>query len=642
VAETSQLRRFIVDLGLFAQSPHSHAPLYDGSRGSLGAWGFAYLAAPRVRPAQPRWFPLSGTFRDTLTSATSIDVEGQEFFLAVHWWRLLSKAGFFTKGSETTPGQLRKLAHRAWWALIPLVDQHDAVLADILRRASAAYDSNPKRVLNEPFWCGIETETDQRRFDAQMSYLLSFRQSDKQPAKGFCDFAAEVMRTALDPFVNVLEERHFGFCTVTKHNRSGPCEKCPLASVDRPHVSVFDLPLLMKGFRRGEGMKLPLPADHRTVATEPSITTLRWITDTRFTKDGVYRFELPTGAAARMVNFTLLRERLGEIKLETILDDIPPGQLEAGTLAKAKFTAFVGSSVETDDIALGLRFEEARWGDHNTGSNIAACAVYRDSDLYKHMVTLDRAFLALAKARQTKKPKQTRRHVRRAVTRTFTPTSANGRPVDIGIVRSTTTGKQIKNFFTTPYDVDPTYRDPNWRRGRGLNDHGVYYWTLSALNFFANLLTPSGEPLYPEGVEFREWANGQDGELANRKAFVKALYQDHYTQRIVAVDQGLQHHLGPFTAHEDDVIRAFFCEGPKRPRLSPPEWAELLTKLPHRSVRGVLHRFDELGKQYAMENGYQAYSQSRYCRKFSAPRCAQWKKEGCLHDHGNRRLRHFD
>ena len=139
------------------------------------------------RAPEARWFRQSPTFKalppDFLSPA-----DQRDFVLVVQWRRLLAKALLQHPSAADVPPALRRLAHRAWWTLQPLLEQHDVVLAQLLKAAQRNFRENPERAKFEPLWVGFDTEADERRFDAQeVTVIKDFEGTSSAAVRSFLE-----------------------------------------------------------------------------------------------------------------------------------------------------------------------------------------------------------------------------------------------------------------------------------------------------------------------------------------------------------------------------------------------------------------------------------------------------------------------
>ena len=625
-----QASALALQLAAFATRTGGPLPLLDGTSALLSLSGMGFLARPLQRAPEGLWFRQTPTFQALLPG--SLDPADQrDFVLVVQWRRLLAKGLLEHEDTDGIEPPLRRLSHQAWWTLLPLIEQHDVVLAQLLRAAAQKFREQPERVTHEPLWVGFDTQADRRRFDAQVTMLLRSRRTSANPHDGFCEVAAQWLAEAMLPAVNQVVQRHLGLCVVNKHVRGGECPTCPEIAKERAFLLALDVPALLDQRVR------------RTIATTakpqpnnaPSVVrdNLLWMLHTRSRRDGVYSFQHHNGSPARFIDFQRLRERWAELGMETMFDDLPaPAQIEGSRKARELFSRLVGGALIPEHHysakELFLAADLGREEDFNT--SYSQFVVVFDTTLLIALQRVDPRAAALVKARMALPVTPTGiRQPRRVVTRTWAPLSGDP-PIPIGIIRAMSTNKHVRNFYTLPYDlVDNLVEDSKARRGKGIAYDGQIYWTAQTVNFFANKTTADEEVIYPWAREFCEWIGLQENQLLDDKMFNNAMYSERLPQRLEAVARGDMAHLGAFSQQEDDRILAFFVSNLAKKRLTTQDWQPLLQRLPGRNIRGVLRRFEELGKKYAFQHGYQQYYASPYHRKFASKRRAQWIKEGC-------------
>lgn len=615
-------------LALYATS--EPLPLLDGSRATLDVHAMAFLAQPRLRVSDGRWFRQTPTF-EALGPAYPDLADQRVHFLVVHWRRLLAKGLLQHDSTLNVSLTLRRLAHRAWWTLLPMLEEHDVVLARLLTAASRNVRDNPKRAAEDPLWVGFDNNDDATRFDNHATTLLASRRKDAQSRDGFCEKASHWLSAVFKPVTHAPTQRDLGFCTVRQHVRGGTCDACPEIAADRRFLVPLEVPKLLDRSKRQYPIVMEAVAPSRTSSVLGD--NLRWILDARSRLDGVYRFTHISGAASRFIDVKRLWARWRALGIASIFDEhCPPiDQLEGPRQAKRFLErALANSTIPEHSYSAQTLFLEAEWGteDDFQTSYSAFIAVY-DNVLLNALKVVDQRSAAMVKARSLlPKTGESKRPPRRVVTRSWAPNNGEP-PIPILVIRSMSQAKRTRNFYTLPYDVDSSETDKRSRIGRGIQYDGRFYWTAQAINSFANKVNYEEEPLYPWAREFCEWVGTQEPILDDDKLFNNALYSDRLPQRLQAIAAGEMAHLGMFAQREDDAIIDFFVEKQTKRRLTPLDWEPLLQQLPGRNVRGILKRLEDLGKKYAFEQGYQVYARSPYHRKFAAKRRAQWIKEGC-------------
>lgn len=624
------LRRLALQLTAFAAGK-ARLPLLDGSRGPLSPLGMAFLAAPARRGSENSWFRRTGTFQASQDAGSPIPTDQQEFFLVVQWRRLLSKGLLQHSQSVDVPADLRTIAHHAWWCLLPLVRQYDVVMAQLLERSYQSYVSQGARATHEPFWVGFENEIDEQRFDKQAVALLNSRRTPEHDRDGFCEAASRWFMDGFSAAIHTPVQRHLGLCTVARHVRGQLCPTCPEIAKERVHLAALTIPLLTNTKIR-QMLTFSGVADRARHEPASRVEALRWILESACIEDGVFPFRLPSGAPARFIDFGRLRRVWKALGFLSPFDQLPGPDTAQGPRESVKFfDRMMGGVISPNGYSEAALFVDAGWGEPTAYDVLyGGYAAALDSALACQIEIADKRAGALAKARahraQIHIPRK--RPARRTVIRMFHP--LEGPMVAVGVIRTTTVGKRSANFFTTPFEVDdPMLRSPQKRMGRGIREGDTFFWTLAALNYFANQQDSSGAPVYPLAREFCEWATYVEAELSDRKRFNEAIYSDRLGLRLDAIARGELAHLGAFSRYEDEQIQRFFVEQPKQKRLGDEQWAELLKVLPGRTKRGILRRFEELGKRYAFSHGYAEFMRSPYHRKFSAMRRKQWIKEGC-------------
>jgi hypothetical protein len=346
----------------------------------------------------------------------------------------------------------------------------------------------------------------------------------------------------------------------------------------------------------------------------------------------VCSFVHSNGAQARFIDFHRLWERWRELQMPTMFDGIPAMQtIDGPRQARAYLTRLLdGAVIPQHSYSAEELYIEAGWGSaEDFATSYSQFEAIYDAALLQLLTRIDQRAGALLKARLTQPMPSTTPPKRRIVVRHWQPLNGD-HSVPIRVLRTTSQNKQRANFYTLPYDVDDPMVKDRWTRiGKGIKYDGELYWTAHAINHFANKFDADNEPTYPWAREFCEWVNLQEPELADDKLFNAAIYSERLPQRLKAIADGKLAHLGMFSLQEDEIITSFFLAPTTKKRLSTADWVPLLAKLPGRTERGVLKRFEDLGKKYAFQHGYQAYAHSPWCRKFSAQRRKQWIKEGC-------------
>lgn len=629
-SEDGYLRRLVLELVAYSTG-QAGLGLLDGSKAGLRLHGAAFLATPRRKGTAGSWIRRTAMFKTLQAAGTPLPTDGLEFFLAVQWHRLLGKGLLQHETlSKDIPAGLRRLSHYVWWTLLPVIRKHDAVMAQLIEGSREKFRSQMSRTAIDPFWVGFDTEEDQRRFDAQAVALLNSRRTDARPLPGFVEDAVAYLNDGLRLAIHQPLQRTIGLCDSGAHSRGTKCPTCPEIHNERPLLTVLNVTLMSESTFRN---MLSFP----TVTEKPAppdlfAQALRWILDCRYPADGVLRFTAASGSPARFIDFGRVRARWAELGGPTIFDGVTEHDRRGGPAASVSFFSTALQHAVLPSTVYNERhlFLTADWGrledyDPLYGGYVA---VY-DATLITMLERVDQRSASLAKAQLARPRRQAhQRPVRRVVVREYI--SALGVAHPVGIVRSSSQGKRVHNFYTTPFEVEgPLVDEPRMRTGLGLLVDSKFYWNTIALNKFANEVTESGAPVYEEARAFCEWANHMDAQLVDRKAFNAAVYSDRLSVRVQAVQNGERAHLGPYSEYEDQQIVQFFVENPPKKRLTPEAWAALLQRLPGRSERSILRRFEELGKKYAFTHGYAAYSRSPYCRKFSAQRRRHWIKEGC-------------
>lgn len=626
--ETSEQARWVTLAKLLGRvaTQTDALTLQDGSRASLSASGLSVHRTGRERPPAANWLRRSHLAEVLAPTGIVLPEPQKGNFLAVQWRALLSKAFLRHASASQVSADLRALAHHAWWAALPVVQRYDVVFADLLTKAQNNYNLYPERREFEPFWVGIDTPDDELRFDAHASFLLSLRRSAESQFENFCEEMATWFKAHFAYAANSSEERAFGLCVAGNHRGGGACETCPETHADRPYTSIFDGDAL---FRRMPILRVGARSTKDTAVIEPSVRCFRWILEARSRIDGVARFTLPVGTTARVLNLPRLHERWKQNGFESVLEGYDLST-EAGLKEAHRYMlGFLGSALPTSVVPFEMVYLEAGWGDAQQFlTDKPSLIAVSDAALTTRLAKLGHRMAALRKARQARKVETLIKPVRRRIPLPFT--SLTGGPAyTVFVVRNKTVGKVTKNFYSTPFIVDGPRTDPRSRSGQGVLVDGQLCWTVQALRSIANEKNADGEPRYPMGHEFAVWAESHDANLFSDRAFNNAVYDSKLGERIEALTTGEKHHLGRYSEKEDQTILLFFVASRQKKRLTRQDWALLLQRLPGRTERGVLRRFDELGREYAFLNGYEAYMRSPYHRKFSATRKAQWRKEGC-------------
>lgn len=620
---------FALQLATFATRTGGPLPLLDGLSASLGYLGVAVMARPAQRASGAVWLRQTPTW-DTLAPSLKDPADPRSFVLVVQWRRLLSRGLLRHSSADHVSPALRRLSHQLWWALLPLIKNHDVVMAQLLEAAYQRFRENSERAEFEPLWVGFDTEDDERRFDAQATALLASRRSAERPHPGFCEAVVDWLEPIFAPAVHTAGQRTVGLCTIAMHHRGQLCSTCPEIATERPFITVFDVPALLD--RR---IRRTMESLITTEPTRPESTArhnLQWLLSVRSRRDGVCTFQHVNGASARFIDFQRVWARWKELEMPTMFDHIADmDKLEGPRQARAFFSRFMdGAVIPEHSYSAEQLFVEAGWG---TAEDFATSysqfeAVY-DGALIQRLTALDQRAGAIAKARLSLPKLDAPAPKRRIVTRRWTPLFG-GPAIPVRIIRATSRHKERRNFYTLPHAVEDAMLTDRWLRiGRGLMYDSEFYWTAHAINHFASKFNEDNEPIYPWAREFCEWVNLQEAGLCDDKLFQDAIYSERLPRRLEAIARGDRSHLGMFSDAEDEIIREFFFRPTTKKRLSPQDWQPLLEKLPGRNELGVLKRFEALGKKYAFQHGYQAYKASPYFRKFAAKRRAQWIKEGC-------------
>lgn len=630
-------------LAAYATQTGGPLALWNGSGAALADSGLAFLARPLQKPPEAAWFRQTPTGKawaaaslldqlDAVVSdlpATPGPLDRHQFVLVVQWRRLLSKALVHHPSAANVPADLRHLAHKAWRTLLPLVRRHDVVLARLLEQAQENLRARADKLDETPFWIGLNDKDDELRLDAQMTRLLASRRTDRTPHDGFCEEAATWLREALLPAVNDVVQRNIGFCDDGLHRGGHPCSKCPEVAPERSFLLALDPPALLDRRIRGamRGAEIESPEAPSTLREN-----LLWLSHTRFRKDGVYCVT-HNEAPARIIDLQRMAAHWKTIEMPSMFEDLAPmDHIDGPRQALRALTRLLDGAV-ISPMAYDAQhlFIEAGWGSaEDYLTSYSQFPMIYDSALAVALARVDQRAAALLKAKLSRPPvSPLARRIRRTVVRRWTSPS-DGVEHNIEILRATSVGKQKRCFYTLPYAAtDPTIGDQRSRVGKGVLYNGELFWTPHVINFLANKTGGNGQPVYPWAREFCDWVGQLDAELNDDALFKAAVYSERLPQRLVAIARGDQAHLGSFSLQEDAAIVEFFVEQRAKKRLSATDWASLLQKLPGRSERGILKRFEELGKKYAFQHGYQAYAHSPWCRKFSASRRKQWIKEGC-------------
>lgn len=616
--------------------------LYDGSRGSLNRLGLSVLSQPRSRPTESKWLrrsALSRALREHPSGLGALRFADHGHWLMVQWRTLLSKALLRVESVAVPPAPLRALAHHAWWAAYPIVEQYDVVLADLLKRAHHAYVKQAERQVHEPYWVGIETYEDELRFDAQATYLLAMRQTPTTPV-GFCERVTAWFNDAFSDAIFHTEQRDFGLCGTRRHVRGQPCPTCPEVKVDRPFLGIFDGDALARLTQREiqqpgpQGDFVPFD-DGPLVLSGPmsqQLHNFRWMLEARSRHDGVARFTTRSGNTSRLIHLPRLKACWQRLGIKSVLDDYDLTTADGLDQAYRYMLGLIGHTAMPPNVApLEAIYAEAKWGGP---ADYAADAPYMiavtDVSLVQRLARLGDKAAALTKAVavQPRPPAPKGAPQRRSLPLTFQP--QNGGPAyQITVVQYTNSSKRLLNFFSTPFTPTGSYLEPRNRAGQGIYVNKALHWTVYALNRLASEKTPGDEPLYPLAREFAAWAAEWDSKLISRRAFLDAIYDAKHGERLVALELGQRGSLGRFTAKEDQIIRDYFLSVPRSRRMESNDWVSLLKLLPGRNQRGVMRRLEELGKEYAFINGFKAYAASPFHRKFSNARKRRWLKEGC-------------
>ena len=601
--------------------------LQDGTRHALSVSGLSVHSASRERPSAANWLRQSHLAQVLAPAGITLPAPQRGYHLSVQWRSLLSKAFLRHASASHVPAALRTLAHHAWWAALPVVKRYDVVFADMLTKSYDNYVLHGERTEFEPFWVGVDSLEDELRFDAHASFLLSLRRTAEAPFNNFCEDVMSWFRQYYSYAANSSEERVFGFCTVNDHRSGNPCETCPDTYADRPFTSLFDGDVLL---RKEPSTRAATAAAVIEGPADPSVRCFRWILEARSRIDGVARFNLPIGTPARVINIRRLHERWKKNGFPSVVEEYAVSTSDGLKEAYRHMLGFIGGSLLPPSVVpFEQMYLESEWGDEQGFAEEAPYLIaVSDASLLLRLSKLGHRTAALRKARAARKVEKYLRPARRRIQLPFS--SMTGGPAyDVFVVRGKTVGKMTKNFFSTPFAVHGPRTDPRNRAGQGVLVDGQLCWTVQSLHSVANETTPDGDPVYPLAKEFALWAESHDLQLTSDRAFQNALYASTIGERLTALTTGAIQHLGRYSEKEDGIIRLFFATGQKKKRLRPTDWALLLQRLPGRTERGILRRLDELGREFAFLNGYEAYVRSPYHRKFSSTRKTQWKKEGC-------------
>lgn len=613
--------------------------LLDGSRASLSASGLAVYALGRERASEAAWLRQTPLPAALAASGAPLDWKTKGYYLAIQWRNLLSKAFFRRPNAPTDPwtAELQAVAHQAWRAALPVVQRYDVVLATLISQAAQQRADYPDRLLDNPFWSGIDEPDDELRFDAHASYLLSLRRTPDSPHDGFCERLSRWFNHQLASALRARDTQDFGLCLMRDHRAADRCPTCPEVSADRPYVGVFDGDKLFERRKpwpitpvtfRGFSTDAPLPEGPEA----PALLGLRWLLESRSRLDGIARFTLSSGQPGRLINLRILAKRWKTLRLKTALDAYDVSTDTGLSDAHRYMTQFVGDELLPQAATLIPRiYFEAQWGDEAAYEADAPYLIsVSDVSLIRRLARVGTRAAALAKAQlaQRHRPKRTAGPARRTVPLLYTPKDAAlGHPITV--FRSKSTGGTRRNFFSTPFEVQGPRLYPRNRAGQGVLVDGVMHWSVFALHSLAKETLGNDEPTYPGAREFAQWVDEQDAQMPTDRAFKDALYAANLKQRLIAVSAGERLHLGRFSNAEDAILVEFFTKNQRLKRFDPDAWQSLLVRLPGRTERGILRRYDELGREYAFIHGYAAYERSPFHRRYSALRKKQWRKEGC-------------
>lgn len=618
----------------------SHAlTLLDGTRAALNATGLAVYALGRERPPEAAWLRKTPLSEALAAAGTPLDFKTKSHYLAIQWRTLLSKGFLRRPNAPADPwaSALRATAHCAWRVALPVIQRYDVVMADLLTRASSARSEYAERLVDDPNWVGLDDPDDLIRFDAHASYLLSLRRTADQPHADFCERLCRWFNLQLADALRARETQDFGHCLMRDHRSAEPCETCPETVADRAFVGIFDGDELfnLRKPRAAQALTFktfksdaPLPEGPEA----PTILSFRWLLESRSRLDGIARFTLPSGQGARLINLRLLGARWKAIRAKSILQDYDVTTENGLAAAQRYMEPFLGGDLlKPATVPMAKVYLEAQWGDEQ---EFAADEPYllavSDAALIRRLARVGTRAVALAKAQKglSRRPKRGEGPVRRTLQLTYAPAGGTLSHT-ITVVRCSSVGQTRRNFFSTPFPVHGGRTHPRERGGQGILVSGTMHWTNFALHKIARELSGADDPTYPWADEFSRWVDEQDAKLATDHAFTEALYAARLKDRVVAVTAGEKSHLGRFSVTEDDIIVEFFATAKRRKRVDVDAWIQLLQRLPGRTERGILRRYDELGKEYAFIHGYDAYQRSPFHRRFSATRKAQWRKEGC-------------
>lgn len=609
------LRDSLALLARLMREPHAPYPVHDGTRETLAEHGVAYYLEPRRRRREEapwfgstRWAELKTSWAQRQGVASPRWDDHDVLFL-VHWPMLLR-----TASPLWAPSPMRAVAHRLLRDLVPLISHYDAALALMIQRFETAWAHRLPEALDMPLFFGQESVLDESLFHAHLMHLVG--------NKDFRRRLEETMRGSLRVVSARRSQERLGLCAA-RHRKGLRCEACEDGRWVRRYTSLLWPGRLASVMISTLGApQFSFPELWAGGINDPWLSEARHWLSLLEPDEGVIRLRTPGYGESLLVDFgrVLARRRIEgrESPLARIDDTGSHDWWFLGARARRLF-----------DEATSQRYLARR---------PAPLKDLVEAQGWEWRETLDVPYELLslhALSQRLHRAKGRRLAVRNPVTRRpskrttkAVTLSYDGRAVTVirrkKIYRLRDDPADIapRNYYSLPFDVSGAVTGRQGRRGLAVRVSGELFWNLQGVNHLVNL------ERWPEALPFRDWILEQDEGLTSKR-FTQLCYEAHYGARVAKKQAGELAHLGSFTGHEDTTVRAFLeARPPGSHRMSRAEWGTLLERLPGRNVNGVLRRLEELGKEYAREQGYQAYLNSPLCLRRSAARGKRWRREG--------------
>lgn len=678
------LRSFYTQLNATMRAPHAPFPMYDGTREPLEEYGVAYYRFPKKRGKSP-WFKMSQYAAADRRAATRQGVRAQNvgsWFLGylIHWpdflwqarvspapsWEVASgelegaaeeepeildlfsgsledimrkaredaermRAGLAAPPKVQTPAakvytphyMIQPLARRLLRLLQPLVAQFDVILARDILLFEKRWTLELPYSRERPAYFGAKSAEDEERFDTHLRALL-------QDA-AFREHVEKTLRASLRNATALTELETLGACPSSRNHRGREaiCPHCAPYRWVRWNTSLleaeaFDSPTLL---RRSIQWELSSP-DYFHETTNPGFLALRTLLAAQ-PFDGVVRVE-ENGAAVLVVNYAklvALAETQEEVKSLFLVDDYSPRSdlWLRGSLARRALEAAYPHIISALPTPLSTRVAAEGWEWRDTLD--LPYGHYRVSNLVRRLTTATALVRRLLRGRAQPRERIVRRvPVTQEVLLDYPAGLTSTTIRCIRRRRRNHPGPELL-YYTLPYEVpeaDENILSQN--TALAVTVRGTRYWSRHGVHAHAELRDRYGVFLCPAAVQFVQWLSLQEQELTPQK-FKALLYTSRYGERVAAVKAG-KRRMGRFVPPEDQAIEAFLRSRPRMGPLADAEWSVLLDRLPGRNQASVRTRIIALGKIFAFEQGWVAYTNSYWCLQRSQARRKRWKKEG--------------